>query len=335
MNAIELARAIPKAELHIHIEGSLEPELIFQLAQRNGVPLAYPSVEALRAAYAFTDLQSFLDIYYAGASVLLQPQDFHDMAWAYFLRAKADNVIHAELFFDPQTHTARGVPMATVIEGLSGACKKAESELGISSALILCFLRHLSEEDAFATLEAALPYREHFIGVGLDSSEVGHPPEKFERVFARCRELGLKLVAHAGEEGPPEYMWQAIDLLKVQRIDHGVAALQDPLLMAELAHTRMPLTVCPLSNLKLCVVDDLRDHPLKKMLDAGLCATVNSDDPAYFGGYMNANFEQTVQALDLGREDVVQLARNSVEASFVSEQKKREMFDRIAACSAG
>lgn len=335
MNAIELARAIPKAELHIHIEGSLEPELIFALAQRNGVSLTYPSVEALRSAYAFTDLQSFLDIYYAGASVLLQPQDFHDMAWAYFLRAKADNVIHTELFFDPQTHTARGVPMATVIEGLSGACKRAESELGISSALILCFLRHLSEEDAFATLEAALPYRGHFIGVGLDSSEVGHPPEKFERVFARCRELGLKLVAHAGEEGPPEYMWQAIDLLKVQRIDHGVAALQDPLLMAELAHTRMPLTVCPLSNLKLCVVDDLRDHPLKKMLDAGLCATVNSDDPAYFGGYMNANFEQTVQALDLSREDVVQLARNSVEASFVSEQSRREMFDRIAACAVG
>ena len=335
MNAIELARAIPKAELHIHIEGSLEPELIFALAQRNGVSLTYPSVEALRAAYAFTDLQSFLDIYYAGASVLLQPQDFHDMAWAYFLRAKADNVIHTELFFDPQTHTARGVPMATVIEGLSGACKRAESELGISSALILCFLRHLSEEDAFATLEAALPYRGHFIGVGLDSSEVGHPPEKFERVFARCRELGLKLVAHAGEEGPPEYMWQAIDLLRVQRIDHGVAALQDPLLMAELAHTRMPLTVCPLSNLKLCVVDDLRDHPLKKMLDAGLCATVNSDDPAYFGGYMNANFEQTVQALDLSREDVVQLARNSVEASFVSEQRRREMFDRIAACAVG
>jgi adenosine deaminase len=335
MNAIELARAIPKAELHIHIEGSLEPELIFALAQRNGVPLAYPSVEALRAAYAFTDLQSFLDIYYAGASVLLKPQDFHDMAWAYFLRAKADNVVHTELFFDPQTHTARGVPMASVIEGLSGACKRAESELGISSALILCFLRHLSEEDAFATLEAALPYRGHFIGVGLDSSEVGHPPEKFERVFARCRELGLKLVAHAGEEGPPEYMWQAIDLLKVQRIDHGVAALQDPLLMAELAHTRMPLTVCPLSNLKLCVVKDLRDHPLKKMLDAGLCATVNSDDPAYFGGYMNANFEQTVQALDLSREDVVQLARNSVEASFVSEQRRREMFDRIAACAVG
>ena len=329
MNAIELARAIPKAELHIHIEGSLEPELIFELAQRNGVQLAYPSVEALRAAYAFTDLQSFLDIYYAGASVLLQPQDFHDMAWAYFLRAQADNVIHTELFFDPQTHTARGVSMASVIEGLSGACQKAEAELGISSALILCFLRHLSEEDAFATLEAALPYREHFIGVGLDSSELGHPPEKFERVFARCRDLGLKLVVHAGEEGPPEYMWQAIDRLKVQRIDHGVAALQDPLLMAELAHTRLPLTVCPLSNLKLCVVHDLRDHPLKKMLDAGLCTTVNSDDPAYFGGYMNANFEQTVAALNLSREDVVQLAKNSFEASFISDERRAACLTQL------
>ena len=331
MNAIELARAIPKAELHIHIEGSLEPELIFALAQRNGVALSYPSVDALRAAYAFTDLQSFLDIYYAGASVLLQPQDFHDMAWAYFLRAKADNVIHTELFFDPQTHTARGVPMAAVIEGLSSACKKAEAELGISSALILCFLRHLSEEDAFATLEAALPYREHFIGVGLDSSELGHPPEKFERVFARCRELGLKAVAHAGEEGPPEYMWQAIDLLKVQRIDHGVAALQDPLLMAELAHTRLPLTVCPLSNLKLCVVNDLRDHGLKTMLDAGLCVTINSDDPAYFGGYMNANFEQAVQALQLSREDVVQLAKNSFEASFISDQRRAACMAQVRA----
>jgi len=331
MNAIELARAIPKAELHIHIEGSLEPELIFELAQRNGVALSYPSVDALRAAYAFTDLQSFLDIYYAGASVLLQPQDFHDMAWAYFLRAKADNVIHTELFFDPQTHTARGVPMASVIEGLSSACQRAQAELGISSALILCFLRHLSEEDAFATLEAALPFREHFIGVGLDSSELGHPPEKFERVFARCRELGLKVVAHAGEEGPPEYMWQAIDLLKVQRIDHGVAAMQDPLLMAELAHTRLPLTVCPLSNLKLCVVDDLREHSLKKMLDAGLCVTVNSDDPAYFGGYLNTNFEQTVQALDLSRDDVVQLARNSFEASFISDQRRADCLAQLRA----
>ncbi len=333
MNAIDLARAIPKAELHIHIEGSLEPELIFELAQRNGVALAYPSVEALRAAYAFTDLQSFLDIYYAGASVLLKAQDFHDMAWAYFLRAKADNVIHTEIFFDPQTHTARGVPMAAVIEGLSGACRKAEAEaeLGISSALILCFLRHLSEEDAFATLDAVLPYRQHFIGVGLDSSERGHPPEKFERVFARCRELGLKVVAHAGEEGPAEYMWQAIDKLQVQRIDHGVAALQDPLLMAELAYTRLPLTVCPLSNLKLCVVRDLREHPLKTLLDAGLCVTVNSDDPAYFGGYLNTNFEQTVAALNLGREDVIALAKNSFEASFISAERRAACLAQLRA----
>jgi len=327
--AVALARAIPKAELHIHIEGSLEPELIFALAQRNGVTLPYASVEALRAAYAFTDLQSFLDIYYAGASVLLQAQDFHDMAWAYFLRAKADNVVHAEIFFDPQTHTARGVPMATVVQGLASACRQADAELGVGSALILCFLRHLSEEDAFATLEEALPYREHFIGVGLDSSELGHPPEKFERVFARCRELGLNLVAHAGEEGPPEYMWQAIDLLKVQRIDHGVAALQDPLLMAELAHTRLPLTVCPLSNLKLCVVRDLREHPLKTMLDAGLCVTVNSDDPAYFGGYLNANLEQTVAALGLTEREVVVLARNSVEASFVSDSQRASLYAAV------
>ncbi|MDO9569611.1 MAG: adenosine deaminase [Hydrogenophaga sp.] len=327
--AVALARAIPKAELHIHIEGSLEPELIFALAQRNGVTLPYASVEALRAAYAFTDLQSFLDIYYAGASVLLQAQDFHDMAWAYFLRAKADNVVHAEIFFDPQTHTARGVPMATVVQGLASACRQAAAELGVGSALILCFLRHLSEEDAFATLEVALPYREHFIGVGLDSSELGHPPEKFERVFARCRELGLNLVAHAGEEGPPEYMWQAIDLLKVQRIDHGVAALQDPLLMAELAHTRLPLTVCPLSNLKLCVVRDLREHPLKTMLDAGLCVTVNSDDPAYFGGYLNANLEQTVAALGLTEREVVVLARNSVEASFVSDSQRASLYAAV------
>ncbi|MFA7558240.1 MAG: adenosine deaminase [Hydrogenophaga sp.] len=336
MNAVELARFIPKAELHIHIEGSLEPELIFELARRNGVALAYPSIEALRAAYAFTDLQSFLDIYYAGASVLLHPQDFHDMAWAYFRRAHADNVVHAEIFFDPQTHTARGVPIASVIEGLAGACRRAREELGISSALILCFLRHLGEDDAFATLDAALPWREHFIGVGLDSSEVGHPPEKFERVFARCRELGLRVVAHAGEEGPPEYMWQAIDLLKVDRIDHGVASVQDPLLMAELAHTRLPLTVCPLSNLKLCVVRDLREHPLKRMLDAGLCVTINSDDPAYFGGYMNANFVQTTEALQLTREDVIALAKNSFEASFIDAAQRQAFVaevNRVAAAA--
>ncbi len=326
MTPTELAAAIPKAELHIHIEGSLEPELIFALAQRNGLSLPYASEAALREAYAFTNLQSFLDIYYAGASVLLHEADFHDMAWAYFLRAKADNVVHAELFFDPQTHTARGVPMATVIQGLASACARAKAELGISAELILCFLRHLSEEDAFATLEAALPYRKHFIGVGLDSSEVGHPPSKFSRVFARCRELGLHIVAHAGEEGPPAYIWEALNDLKTERIDHGVRSLEDPALVAELAKRRTPLTVCPLSNLKLCVVNDLRDHPMKRLLDAGLCATVNSDDPAYFGGYMNANFTQTVQALDLSREHVITLARNSFEASFVSEARRAELM---------
>jgi adenine deaminase len=331
--ATALARAIPKAELHLHIEGSLEPELIFALAQRNGVSLPYASVEALRAAYAFTDLQSFLDIYYAGASVLLHEADFYDMAWAYFERAHADHVIHAELFFDPQTHTERGVPMAAVIGGLSRACADAQQKLGISAALILCFLRHLSEAEAFDTLEAALPHRAHFIGVGLDSSELGHPPEKFERVFARARELGLHVVAHAGEEGPPEYMWQAIDLLKVERIDHGVACLQDPLLVAELAHTRLPLTVCPLSNLKLCVVTDLREHPLKRMLDAGLCVTINSDDPAYFGGYMNANFVQTVDALGLTRDEVVALANNSFEASFIDADRRRVCLQQVKAAA--
>ncbi len=329
MNAIELARTLPKAELHIHIEGSLEPELIFALAERNGVQLPYADVETLRAAYAFSDLQSFLDIYYAGASVLLQETDFYDMAWAYFERAHADHVVHAELFFDPQTHTARGVPMASVIHGLSRACADAQSKLGISASLILCFLRHLSEEDAMATLEAALPYREHFIGVGLDSSEVGHPPSKFSRVFARCRELGLRLVAHAGEEGPPAYIWEALNDLKVERIDHGVRCLEDPALVAELARRRVPLTVCPLSNLKLCVVNDLAQHPMKRLLDAGLCAMINSDDPAYFGGYMNANFTQTAEALNLSHEDVIKLARNSFEASFVSEARKAELMTAL------
>jgi adenosine deaminase len=235
-------------------------------------------------------------------------------------------VVHTELFFDPQTHTARGVPMATVIQGLASACARAQAELGISAALILCFLRHLSEEDAFATLEAALPYREHFIGVGLDSSEVGHPPSKFSRVFARCRELGLHVVAHAGEEGPPAYIWEALNDLRTERIDHGVRSLEDPVLVAELAKRRTPLTVCPLSNLKLCVVNDLKDHPMKRLLDAGLCATVNSDDPAYFGGYMNANFVQTVEALGLTSDDVITLARNSFEASFVSEARRAELM---------
>ncbi|HJW12907.1 MAG TPA: adenosine deaminase [Albitalea sp.] len=323
---------MPKAELHIHIEGSLEPELIFALAQRNGVSLAYPSVEALRAAYAFTDLQSFLDIYYAGASVLLTAQDFEDMAMAYFQRAQADNVVHAELFFDPQTHTARGVPMATVIGGLSRACERAQSELGVSSALILCFLRHLSEDEAFETLEEALPYRNQFIGVGLDSSERGHPPEKFARVFARCRELGLHLVAHAGEEGPPEYIRSALDVLHVERIDHGVRCVEDPALVQRLARERIPLTVCPLSNVKLCVFKTLADHNLAALLDAGLVATVNSDDPAYFGGYMNQNFVETFAALpQLTARHAYQLARNSFEASFAAEADKQRWMQALDA----
>ena len=259
----ELLRRLPKAELHIHIEGSLEPELIFRMAQRNGISIPYASVEDLRRAYAFSNLQSFLDIYYAGASVLITEQDFFDMAWAYLERARADHVVHAEIFFDPQTHTARGVAMATVISGLHRACEQARTQLGVSAALILCFLRHLSEEEAFQTLEQALPYRDKFIGVGLDSSEVGHPPEKFARVFARCGELGLHRVAHAGEEGPPEYIWTALDVLKVERIDHGVQSSKDPQLMRRLAQERVPLTVCPLSNLKLCVFPRLAgpQHP--------------------------------------------------------------------------
>ena len=327
-----LLRAMPKAELHIHIEGSLEPELIFKLAKRNGVALNYPSVEALRAAYAFTDLQSFLDIYYAGASVLLKEEDFFDMAWAYFEKAAADNVVHAELFFDPQTHTARGVPIETVIRGLHHACQRAHQELGISAKLILCFLRHLSEDEALATLEQALPYREHFIGVGLDSSERDHPPEKFARVFARCRELGLHLVAHAGEEGPPEYIKSALDVLHVQRIDHGVRCVEDPELVKRLARERMPLTVCPFSNVKLCVFKTLQEHNLKALLDAGLCATVNSDDPAYFGGYLNQNFVDTFAALPaLTARDAWQLARNSFDASFASDAQKKQWTARLDA----
>jgi len=319
----ELLRAMPKAELHVHIEGTLEPELIFALAQRNGIALPYASVEALRAAYAFTDLQSFLDIYYAGAGVLQHEQDFFDLAMAYFRRAAADRIVHAELFFDPQTHTARGVPMQTVIAGLARACNTAEAELGISSALILCFLRHLSEADAFQTLEQALPYRQHFIGVGLDSGERGNPPEKFARVFARCRELGLHIVAHAGEEGPAQYIRDALDLLGAQRIDHGVRCVEDPQLVERLARQRIPLTVCPLSNVKLRVFDTLAAHNMATLLGAGLCVTVNSDDPAYFGGYLNQNFLETFNALpDLDADHAVQLALNSFEASFVPEDRK-------------
>ncbi|WP_051647054.1 adenosine deaminase [Paracidovorax oryzae] len=335
----DLLRAMPKAELHMHIEGSLEPELIFALAERNGVALPYADVEALRSAYAFTNLQSFLDIYYAGASVLLHEQDFYDMAWAYLQRAAADHIVHTEMFFDPQTHTARGVAIGVVIEGLHRACEDARAQLGVSASLILCFLRHLSEEDAFETLEQALPYRDRFIGVGLDSSEVGHPPEKFARVFARCGELGLHRVAHAGEEGPSAYIWSALDVLHAERIDHGVQAVHDPALMRRLAAERVALTVCPLSNEKLCVFPDLADHNIQALLDAGLAATVNSDDPAYFGGYLNTNFVRLFEAVPtLTAAHAYQLASNSFEASFVPDADKqawqralRAYFDRFAA----
>ncbi|MET0311105.1 MAG: adenosine deaminase [Burkholderiaceae bacterium] len=329
-----LLRAMPKAELHIHIEGSLEPELIFALSKRNGVSIPYASVEELRKAYAFTNLQSFLDIYYAGASVLITEQDFYDMAWAYLERAAADNVVHTEIFFDPQTHTARGVAMETVINGLHRACVDAKAKLGVSALLILCFLRHLSEEEAFETLEQALPFRDKFIGVGLDSSEVGHPPEKFAKVFARCRELGFRLVAHAGEEGPPEYVWTALDVLKVERVDHGVQSTKDPALMKRLAQDRIALTVCPLSNLKLCVFPELKQHNIMQLLDAGLVATINSDDPAYFGGYMNENFLQTFAATGLTAQHAYRLAANSFEASFISADQKKHYLGLLDAAFA-
>ncbi|APA67198.1 MULTISPECIES: adenosine deaminase [unclassified Janthinobacterium] len=313
-----IVRGMPKAELHIHIEGSLEPELIFALAERNGVPLGYESVEHLRSAYAFTDLQSFLDIYYAGASVLLKEQDFYDMTQAYLRRAEADNVLHTEIFFDPQTHTARGVAMADVINGIYRACQDSP----VSAALILCFLRHLSEEEAFETLADALPHRDKFIGIGLDSSEVGNPPEKFSRVFARCRDLGLHLVAHAGEEGPPAYIRTALDDLQVERIDHGVRCLEDAELTARLAREQVALTVCPLSNTKLRVFDQMHDHNLVQLLDAGLLVTVNSDDPAYFGGYMNDNFDAIFDSLPLGLAHAQRLARNGFIAAFLPQAQK-------------
>ena len=325
----QLLARMPKAELHIHIEGSLEPGLIFEMSRRNGIALPYASVEELRRAYAFTNLQSFLDIYYAGASVLVREQDFYDMAWAYLERAKADNVVHAEIFFDPQTHTARGIAMETVINGLHRASVDGAKKLGVDSSLILCFLRHLSEREAFETLEQALPSRDKFIGVGLDSSEVGHPPEKFAKVFARCRELGLHLVAHAGEEGPPAYVWTALDLLKVERIDHGVQSTKDPELMKRLARDRIPLTVCPLSNLKLCVFPKLEQHNIGQLLGAGLVATINSDDPAYFGGYINANFLETFAATRLDAQHAYRLAKNSFDASFVDASAKKKYTGRL------
>jgi adenosine deaminase len=322
-----LLQTMPKAELHIHIEGSLEPELIFELAQRNRVSLPYASVEALRQAYAFTDLQSFLDIYYAGASVLLTEQDFYDMTAAYLRRAADDNVRHTEIFFDPQTHTARGVPFERAINGIWRACQDSP----VSASLIMCFLRHLSEDDALATLEEALPFRDKIIGVGLDSSEVGHPPEKFARVFARARDLGLHLVAHAGEEGPPAYIESALDVLHVERIDHGVRCLDDPALVQRLVREGMALTVCPLSNIKLRVYDVMGSHSLRRMLDAGLAATVNSDDPAYFGGYVNDNYLAAFDALALDAGHARQLARNSFAAAFIAPAQKQAFLDEVDA----
>jgi adenosine deaminase len=317
MNDAEFIARLPKAELHLHIEGSLEPEQMFAFARRNRLDLPFASVEEVRAAYAFSNLQDFLDIYYEGAKVLRTEEDFRDLALAYFQRAAADGVRHVELFFDPQTHTGRGLPFSVAIDGLLAGMAEAKATFGITSGLILCFLRHLPEEAALATLHQAEPWLDRLLGVGLDSSEVGHPPRDFVRVFAAARERGLKLVAHAGEEGPPEYVWEALDLLHVDRIDHGNRSLESPELVARLVREQMTLTVCPLSNLKLCVVDDLTRHPLKRMLDLGLRATINSDDPAYFGGYVGTNWVKTAAALGLSRSELVQLAKNSFLGSFL------------------
>lgn len=331
MNRNELIRALPKAELHVHIEGTFEPELMFAIAQRNQIDIPYKSVEEVKQAYNFHNLQSFLDIYYAGAAVLIHEQDFYDLAWAYFEKCAEDHVVHTEMFFDPQTHTDRGVAFSTVINSLQRACDDAREKLNISSHLIMCFLRHLTEEAAFETLEQALPYKDQIIAVGLDSSEVGHPPEKFERVFAKAREAGFLIVAHAGEEGPAEYVWQALDLLKVNRIDHGVRSEEDPKLLERLIAEKMPLTVCPLSNLKLCVVDDMAQHNIQRLLQQGIHVTVNSDDPSYFGGYMNDNFFAIAEALDLSHAELKQLAQNSFEASFISAAEKQKWSEQIAA----
>ncbi|EHK68501.1 MULTISPECIES: adenosine deaminase [Pseudomonas] len=309
--------ALPKAELHLHLEGTLEPELLFKLAERHGVALPWGDVEALRAAYNFGNLQEFLDLYYAGADVLRTEQDFYDLTWAYLLKCKEQNVIHTEPFFDPQTHTDRGIPFEVVVRGITQALSDGEKQLGVTSGLILSFLRHLSEDAAQATLDQALPFRDHFVAVGLDSSEKGHPPSKFKRVFARARAEGFPAVAHAGEEGPPEYIWEALDQLGVVRIDHGVRAFEDERLMARLADQQIPLTVCPLSNTKLCVFDDMSQHTILKMLDRGLKVTVNSDDPAYFGGYVTENFMALHEGLGMTQEQARRLAQNSLDARLV------------------
>ena len=326
---------LPKAELHMHIEGSLEPELMFALARRNKVDIPFDSVEAVRAAYSFSNLQDFLDIYYQGANVLREAEDFRDLAVAYFDRAAADNVVHAEIFFDPQTHTARGISFATVMEGLLAGMGEAKERHGISARLILCFLRHLDEADAFATLKAAEPWLDRIEAVGLDSSELGHPPSKFARVFDAAAAFGLRRVAHAGEEGPPDYVREALDILKIDRLDHGNRSLEDPELVARLARSGMTLTVCPLSNLKLCVVPDMADHPIDSMLRAGLRATINSDDPAYFGGYVNDNYRAAARGRGLSRDDLVTLARNSFLGSFLDEAEIAGHLARLDAYAAG
>jgi adenosine deaminase len=325
----QFANKLPKAELHLHIEGTLEPELMFELGRRNGVSLPYASVEDVRRAYVFSDLQSFLDIYYAGCRVLLNEQDFYDLTWAYLERAVAQGVRHAEIFFDPQTHTDRGVQFETVVTGIHRALEDGRARLNLTSGLILCFLRHLSADAAMKTLAEALPYREWILAVGLDSSEVGHPPANFKEVYDRAREYGLLAVAHAGEEGPPAYVWEALDVLKARRIDHGVRSIEDERLVDRLVEEQIPLTVCPLSNVKLRVFPDLRSHNLKQLLDRGLLVTVNSDDPAYFGGYIGDNFQASATALNLSREQLLGLARNSFVASFLPEAAKRAYLDEL------
>ena len=330
----DFIHGLPKAELHLHIEGSLEPEMMFLLAKRNRVDLPFESIDAVRLAYNFSNLQDFLDLYYRGAGVLLTEEDFFDLTKAYFLRIHADNVRHAEIFFDPQTHTSRGLPFRVAIEGILGGMRAAETEYGISSKLIMSFLRHLDESSAFSTLRMAEPWLDRIAGVGLDSSEVGHPPEKFARVFQASDELGLLKMAHAGEEGPPQYVYEALDILDVHRIDHGNRSMEDPHLVTRLARSSMTLTVCPLSNLKLCVVDEMRNHPIGRMLNEGLRATVNSDDPAYFGGYINENFKAVADAGVVDRKGLVALARNSFLGSFLSHAEVRVHLDAVDAYEA-
>ena len=329
MKITDYIKKIPKAELHLHIEGTFEPELMFEIAQRNKVEIPYQSVEEVKKAYQFSCLQDFLDIYYAGASVLLYEKDFYDLTMAYFKHCAEENVVHTEIMFDPQTHTKRGVSFETVINGIQKAREDAKEKYEISSLLIMSYLRHLSEEDAFETLEQSLPYKHLIKAVGLDSSEKGNPPSKFQKVFEVSIKEGYVPVAHAGEEGPAEYIWEALDLLKIARIDHGNNCLTDEVLVKRLVDEKIALTVCPLSNLELKVVDDLKDHPLKKMLNLGLKATVNSDDPAYFGGYMNANFLQTAEALDLTKEDVKTLVKNSFEYSLLSDDEKQKYLIQV------